>query len=104
MGKPSHNYDKLMILCGEDRATGQHSESSKDIRNKRPLPGESESIETIEVTFESAQEVGNENEVTSPEVQDTRNQDVKSKRAKRSKDEEVEGIKVALQDIARALK
>ncbi|KAI9125828.1 hypothetical protein K1719_003246 [Acacia pycnantha] len=49
------------------------------------------------------QEVGNENEVTSPKVQDTRSQDVKSKRAKRSKDEEVEGIKVALRDIAGAL-
>ncbi|KAI9108531.1 hypothetical protein K1719_020415 [Acacia pycnantha] len=105
MGKSIHNYDKLMIVCGGDRASGQHSETSKDMRNKRKqLPGESESIETIGVTFESAQEVGNENEVTSPEVQDTRSQDVKSKRAKRSKDEEVEGIKVALQDIAGALR
>ncbi|KAI9112768.1 hypothetical protein K1719_016271 [Acacia pycnantha] len=73
MGKSIHNYDKLMIVCGGDRASGQHSETSKDMRNKRKqLPGESESIETIGVTFESAQEVGNENEVTSPEVQDTR--------------------------------
>ncbi|KAI9073954.1 hypothetical protein K1719_044080 [Acacia pycnantha] len=56
-------------------ADGQHSETSKDIRNKRSLPGESESIKTIEVTFKSAQEDG-----------------------------EVEGIKVALQDIAGALR
>ncbi|XP_061359903.1 uncharacterized protein At2g29880-like [Gastrolobium bilobum] len=104
MGKSIPNYDKLMIVCGGDRATGQHAETAKDIRNKRSLPCESESIETIDVTLESAQEVGNENEVTSLDVQDTRSQEVKSKRAKRSKDEEVEGIQVALQDIAGALK
>ncbi|KAI9108505.1 hypothetical protein K1719_020389 [Acacia pycnantha] len=67
MGKSIHNYDKLMIVCGGDRATGQHSETSKDIRKKRSPLGESESIETIE-------------------------------------DEEVEGIKVALQDIDGALR
>ncbi|XP_061369350.1 uncharacterized protein LOC133312199 [Gastrolobium bilobum] len=64
MEKSIHNYDKLMIVCRGDKAIGQHAEIAKDIRNKRSLPGESESIETIELTFKSAQEVGNENEVT----------------------------------------
>ena len=60
-----------MILCGENRATGEHAETAKDIRNKRTLPGESESIETNEVNMDSVQdtlEVGNDNEVTSPEA------------------------------------
>ncbi|KAL6523629.1 hypothetical protein OROGR_017232 [Orobanche gracilis] len=103
MKKPIANYDKMMILCGKDRATGQHAETAKDIRNKRQLMGESESIgDGNQVTLESIQETDGGNEVTSPEVQGTRRQ---AKRSRKSKDEEeFEGIKVALQDLAGAIR
>ena len=97
-----------MIFCGEDRATGEHAEAAKDITNKRTLPSKSKSIETNEVNMDSVQdtfEVGNDNEVTSPEAPVSRSQEPKAKRSRKSKDEnEDEGIKMALRDIAGALR
>ena len=108
MRKPIANYDKMMILCGDDRATGENAETAKDIRRKKSPTRESESIEINDINLESFQdtfEVGNNNDVSSPEIQSTRNQESKTKRSKKCKDEsEVEGIKVALQDIAEALR
>ncbi|XP_019431498.1 PREDICTED: L10-interacting MYB domain-containing protein-like [Lupinus angustifolius] len=103
MKKPIANYDKMMILYGKDRAIGQHAETAKDIRNKRQLVGESESFDDANgVTLESVQGTNDGNEVTSPEVQGTHNQ---AKRSRKSKDdEELDGIKVALQDLASAIR
>ena len=74
-----------MILCEYDRATDQHAETAKELRNKRSSTCEVESVETNKVTLESVQEVGDANDVTSPEVQVVRNQEVKSKRSRRSR-------------------
>lgn len=57
------------------------------------------------MSSESEQEAENDHNVTSPEIQVDRDQEVKGKRAKTSRDEnEVEGIKMVLQDIAEALR
>ncbi|XP_058755036.1 uncharacterized protein LOC131628181 isoform X2 [Vicia villosa] len=104
MTKPIPNYDKLSIACGDDRATGGKVINDEDIRQNHPLNRASESIETSEqVTLESLQEGGNDQDVTSPEVQIP--PEPKAKRSKKAQDEaEIEGIKSALLTIADAFR
>jgi hypothetical protein len=94
----------LVIACGDERATGGKVINDEDIRQNHPLNRESESIGTSEqVTLESLQEGGNEQDVTSPEVQIP--QEPIAKRSRKSRDEdEVEGIKAALLNVADAFR
>lgn len=104
MTKPIDHFDKLVLLCGNDRAVGEHGENHSDIRQKRPLGVESESLGTTEeVTLESIHETNNDHEVTSPEVQIV--QEPRAKRSRKSRDDaEIEGIKSALANIADAFR
>ncbi|AES99968.1 Myb/SANT-like DNA-binding domain protein [Medicago truncatula] len=104
MNKPFANYDKLVIACGDERATGGKVMNDEDIRQNHPLNRESESIGTSDqVTLESLQEGGNEQDVTSPEVQIP--PEPRAKRSRKSRDEdEVEGIKAALLNVADAFR
>lgn len=104
MTKPFANYDKLVIACGDERATGGKVMNDEDIRQNHPLNRESESIGTSDqVTLESLQEGGNEQDVTSPEVQIP--PEPRAKRSRKSRDEdEVEGIKAALLNVVDAFR
>lgn len=108
MRKSIPNYDKLVILCGDDRASGVQVTLGKDIRDKRPLTTESESIETNDtndVTMDSLQETrnGNDQDVMSPEVRIV--EEARAKRSKKSKDEtEFEAIKSASVNIGDCFK
>lgn len=106
MNKPFANYEKLVIACGDgdERATGGKVMNDEDIRQNHPLNRESESIGTSDqVTLESLQEGGNEQDVTSPEVQIP--PEPRAKRSRKSRDEdEVEGIKAALLNVADAFR
>lgn len=106
VNKPFANYDKLVIACGDgdERATGGKVMNDEDIRQYHPLNRESESIGTSDqVTLESLQEGGNEQDVTSPEVQIP--PEPRAKRSRKSRDEdEVEGIKAALLNVADAFR
>lgn len=107
MRKPIPNYDKMMLLCGEDRATGEHAETAREIRNKRAIYGDSTSFDASEFNSDSIQDtLGVGIEVTSPEVPEaSRSQGPKSKRPRKSRDEtESEGVVAVLQDLVGAIR
>ncbi|CAH9077525.1 unnamed protein product [Cuscuta europaea] len=97
MRKPIANYDKMVIICGEDRAYGGMSETGEDIRNDKSFGADS--IETSD----SLQEGVNDVDVTSPQIRVR--DEPKSKRPKKSKDNvEDGGVTAALMTIAEAFK
>ncbi|KAF7810418.1 putative nuclease HARBI1 isoform X1 [Senna tora] len=107
MRKPIAHYDKMMVIYGNDRATGQVSTTAKEKR-KRPLIEETESLDTIDASSEMGnQDLGDDNAVTSPAVQIV--QDLGENSSKKNKntnkcDKETERVGKALEDIAQAIK
>ncbi|KAF7840319.1 Myb/SANT-like DNA-binding domain protein [Senna tora] len=107
MRKPIAHYDKMMVIYGNDRATGQISTTAKEKR-KRPLIEETESLDTIDASSEMGnQDLGDDNAVTSPAVQIV--QDLGENSSKKNKktnkcDQETERVGKALEDIAQAIK
>ncbi|XP_050278990.1 uncharacterized protein LOC126720527 isoform X2 [Quercus robur] len=103
--KPIPNYDKLVELYGKDRATGEQSETALEMRQRWATStgeGSMENIEDIdhlvaqnEVTLESCDNVGDNNvgEASS-----------KAKKRKTSKNEDMEQIMGAIQDVALAMR
>ncbi|KAL0001825.1 hypothetical protein SO802_015606 [Lithocarpus litseifolius] len=103
--KPIPNYDKLVELYGKDRATGEQSETASEMRQQWATStgeGSMENIEDVdhlvaqnEVTLESCENVVDNNvgEASS-----------KAKKRKTSKNEDMEQIMGAIQDVALAMR
>ncbi|KAF7822013.1 L10-interacting MYB domain-containing protein-like [Senna tora] len=69
MRKPIVHYDKMMVIYGNDRATGQVSTTAKEKR-KRSLIDETESLDTINASSEMGnQDLGDDNAITSHAMQ-----------------------------------
>ncbi|OMO72766.1 hypothetical protein CCACVL1_17605 [Corchorus capsularis] len=115
------NYDKMVILHGNDRATGEHSETASELRRKRSNSGTSDefrdSIDDIdnlvsqnEVTLENTDAAGDDfiDFMTSPEIRSRATSDVPSgsvsKKSKKSKDDkDGDLIREGLELVANAL-
>ena len=48
MTKPISNYDKMVIIYGNDRATGEQSETAKELRRRQASEPQEEHRETID--------------------------------------------------------
>nr|POE58147.1 hypothetical protein CFP56_21425 [Quercus suber] len=99
------NYDKLVELYGKERATGEQSKTASEMRQRWATltkEGSMENNEDIdpfvaqnEVTLESCDNVGDNN---------TGEASSKAKKRKTSKNEDMEQIMGAIQDVALAMR